>query len=621
MWCFLGKYARRKSLKPDLFREAVTKQRPAKIDVTHPATPISTSCDPPSPLLQLNSKSQPELANGPTSPALEEVEEDVLKAKERPSWEDVEKEALGAVASTDAHNVGPGDEPEVQDVLAKSLVIEIASSAISEESLPLSEVAAAQSAPEEAFETSQEPPVEAAEITICLPEEIRTPSPRYRKASTPPSSKRVVSITTREIPPPEHGSIHKANIVRPAFENGTPQPEKADSPNAAFGQEHTADDHQSSDVSISDPNAHSIAQQAPLTPNEEDDAASPLDGLSQSNEQTTIVGQIASTTSFEGARDNSVHPSMASEIVSPTKQLESSNVIPQKSESNGPHNSTESAVDLSQPIDDENTSTIIPAKTTRSGARFSDDTNLLKEFLNRAQAKKLTRDISMPTSELSTISPPRSPRKILAECTSNSPSPRKTLNLAHRPGTPPGKQRLDAFTFDDADELGTEPMSCRRSTRIRLPAPPRLPADAPSFIPVRRADGTDPVVLQKSGAQELAVQTRANTRRNKGQSKPPNVALQHLTTETVEAIYTRAQANEKAKSVGWDERLVYYYQDSQDTGGAGAAVAEEGKVEKRPKVRRLRGLGAANGTPAPKKMADVSALGGTPAPKRRGRLR
>ncbi|KAL8829848.1 MAG: hypothetical protein Q9191_001779 [Dirinaria sp. TL-2023a] len=635
MWCFLGKCARRKSLKPDLFRKAVAKQSPTKQHSTGPTTPVSAHhCDAPSPLLQLNSKSQPELADEPTSPTRKEVEEDALKAEEGPSWEDVEI-ALGVAVSTDLANIGLAVQLEHQHVSAKAQVIEIVSSDTADGGLPTYEVATAQSRPDEPFETSQEPFIEDEEITICLPEEIRTPSPRFCKDSTPPSSKRVVSITTREITLPKYEQVDKPRVVQPASDHESVPTKNADYLSPTLSPERTSDAQGEGNVSINDPTILSSVQEAPVTPNTEGDTISQSDELSQNDKNHAIPDENGFNDLSHPVGDESAHPSVAVAYVNLSPQLEDSNFIPQQNEGDVSQGSTESAVDLSQPIDDAIASQAMPAKTTRSGARFSDDTNLLKDFLNRAQAKKLTKDLGMPENELSAMSPRRSPRKALAECTINSPSPRKMPDLAGRPGTPPGMQRLDAFTLDDADELSGEPMSCRRSTRIRLPAPPRLPPGAPSFIPVRRADRTEPVVLlQKSVAQDLAVQTRANTRRNKGQSKPPSVALQHLTAETVETICSHAQANEKAKSVGWDERLVYYYcRDSQDgpaptpapapAPAPSSVVAEEGRdSEKRPKVRRLRGLGAANGTPAPKKiMANVSAPAGTPAPKRRGRPR
>lgn len=250
-----------------------------------------------------------------------------------------------------------------------------------------------------------------------------------------------------------------------------------------------------------------------------------------------------------------------------------------------------------------------PNQKTRSGARFSDDTSLLKDFLNRAQARKAAQKpmLSAPDAPISQHSPRRSPRKTHGSQDGHASSPRKPRNIANRPGTPPGKPKTEALESDDGEEPTAEPASCRRSTRTRLLAPSKAAPGAPSFIPVRRADGTDPVVLQKSQAQELAVTTRANTRRNKGQSKPPLLALQNLATESADLPNTGRQAAEKAKSVAWAERLASY----QDAKGE-ADDAED----KRHKVRRLRGLGAVNGTPAAKRrMAVVGTSNGTPAAK------
>ena len=269
----------------------------------------------------------------------------------------------------------------------------------------------------------------------------------------------------------------------------------------------------------------------------------------------------------------------------------------------------------------ENVSQVIEAtkkqatnEKTRSGTRFSDDTSMLKDFLNRAQARKAAQKptLSAPDALMTRHSPRRSPRKTHGPHAGQASSPQKLQNIADRPGTPPGTPKTEALDSDEDEEVTAEPASCRRSTRTRLPAPSKAPPGAPSFIPVRRADGTDPVVLQKSQAQELAVSTRANTRRNKGASKPPLLALQNLPTEDADVVSTTKQRAERAKSVAWAERLASY-QDAR-------ADADDGE-ERRPKVRRLRGLGAVNGTPAAKRTtAVVATSNGTPAPKRRGKI-
>ena len=263
-----------------------------------------------------------------------------------------------------------------------------------------------------------------------------------------------------------------------------------------------------------------------------------------------------------------------------------------------------------------------PQMKTRSGARFSDDTNMLKDFLSRAQARKLVKEIMLaPGSDANAgaaaTSPRRSQRNALATLDSNSPSPHKPRELANDPGTPPSKPRRKEVHREGKDEWTAQGSPVRRSTRKRLPAPAKTGTGAPRFIPVRRTDGTDPVVLQKSVAQELALVTQTNTRRNKGQSRPPAVILKSLPVEIVEEGTKGGHALRNCKSVGWDRKLVYY----QD--GVDSIVDLESKTEeKRPKARRLRGLGAGNGTPAPKrKTADVLSSNGTPASKRHGRVR
>ena len=255
-----------------------------------------------------------------------------------------------------------------------------------------------------------------------------------------------------------------------------------------------------------------------------------------------------------------------------------------------------------------------PKIKTRSGARFSDDTSMLKDFLNRAQARKAARKpfLSAPDAPIPQPSPRRSPRKTHGSQGGHASSPQKPRNNAKRPGTPPGKSKMEALDSDEGEGPTAEPASARRSTRTRLPAPSKAAPGAPSFIPVRRADGADPVVLQKSQAQELALTTRANTRRNKGQSKPPLLALQDLPTESADVAIATQERADSGKSVAWAEMLACY----QDAKGE-ADDAEE----RRPKVRRLRGLGAMNGTPAGKRTTAVmSTSNGTPAAKRRGKV-
>lgn len=254
----------------------------------------------------------------------------------------------------------------------------------------------------------------------------------------------------------------------------------------------------------------------------------------------------------------------------------------------------------------------LPNRKTRSGARFSDDTSMLKDFLNRAQARKAAKEpplvMEAPEREKN---PRRSPRKATTPRKSSAASPQKPIEKASRPVTPPGKSEINVTDSDEAGDI-SEPASIRRSARTRLPAPSKTPPGAPSFIPVRRADGTDPVVLQKSQAQELAVVTRANTRRNKGQSKPPLQALQDIPVEVPETTMSSKSRGGNAKAVAWAERLASYH--SKD-------AVEQAEGDHKPQAKKLRGLGAVNGTPAAKRASAMPTSNGTPAPKRRGKVR
>lgn len=257
------------------------------------------------------------------------------------------------------------------------------------------------------------------------------------------------------------------------------------------------------------------------------------------------------------------------------------------------------------------------ANRTRSGARFSDDTSMLKDFLNRAQARKAAKSTETIPAPERADTLRRSPRKILGQLDKNSPSPTKTRDSAHRPGTPPGKALTGLTGYDDADELCSEPVVHRRSAR-KCPSAKKEAPGAPSFIPVRRPDGADPVVLQKSVAQELAMITRANTRRNKGTSRLPKLMLETLASKVVEDMPAKKRETRSTKSVEWDEKLVYPREKSCSREGQEDITETRSKGSK---VGRLRGLGSFNGTPARKTTGSKIPSNGTPAPKRRGRTK
>ncbi|KAI9814613.1 MAG: hypothetical protein M1827_003169 [Pycnora praestabilis] len=243
-----------------------------------------------------------------------------------------------------------------------------------------------------------------------------------------------------------------------------------------------------------------------------------------------------------------------------------------------------------------------------------EDTDLLKAFLDRVKVKKAAKIAeNSETIRQALASPRRSPRKILGDLNTNPSSPQKLSDVMDVLDTPPSKQK-STVTLSDLEHTSEgqdETTNFRRSTRARLPVPSKPALGVPSFIPVRRADGSEPVILQKSEAQELGTITRANTRRNKGHANKPSVTILGL-AQMLEVDNARRERREGGKQVAWDEQLVYFRQLEEE-------LKEENRpVEKRPKLKRLKGLGATNGTPAPRRMQDMEEGNGTPAPKRTG---
>jgi hypothetical protein len=255
-----------------------------------------------------------------------------------------------------------------------------------------------------------------------------------------------------------------------------------------------------------------------------------------------------------------------------------------------------------------------------SDSLHDDDTALLKSFLSRAQAKKAAAAASNPNQEA--FSPPKSTRKTLGEVDNNSVSPQKADPHPELPMKQPTRDMTVTGEAKDLPEL-----SSRRSGRSRTSKPVKAGKDAPSAIPVRRTDGTEHhVILQKSEAQELALTTRANTKRNKGEAKPPKHKMKDLTLAPVEEQATQTKKRVGSKAVSWDETLIYFGQDTIE----GEKQEEAPKEEVQPPTRKLRRLGAVNDTPAPKKLAMAPLASpkkvtkeviGTPGPKRRGRSR
>lgn len=243
--------------------------------------------------------------------------------------------------------------------------------------------------------------------------------------------------------------------------------------------------------------------------------------------------------------------------------------------------------------------------------RISDDTAILHAFLNRAAASKRP----TPIAKRESLSNRRdsdvvrqalaSPAKndVLGELDPNSPSPRKALlppgtddyEAATGPSSqvvpqvaraaaatplPPGEQRVMRRSIRSRGRLSTF-MPLVESTPSRAAS-----AGAPNKITIGSA--TDRVALKRTDAQELALLTRTNTRKNKGGSIMPVLRLCKLAAEPTSPDLLADDSSDTARAkltrgIRWDQTLVYYQHhtndgETQDPDSAEAAPQETAKL-------------------------------------------
>lgn len=262
-----------------------------------------------------------------------------------------------------------------------------------------------------------------------------------------------------------------------------------------------------------------------------------------------------------------------------------------------------------------------------------DDTDMLRSFLTRVQASKASK--SSPKRKRSPHSPLRIP---LGDMDSNlSPSPVKSASKdpVDPTSSSPVKRSKRLNSQPPADEP-TEPQSCRRSGRTRLPVKSAAPG-APSFIPMRRLGGEDTTLTLggKNEGKELAALTRVNTRKNKAgalgamellakkaEEKDDPVLRQRLLKEVFDEKEKKGKGGKVKKGVVWAEELTCVREFDEKkiisksiAGPKGkkkkTVVVEEDKEEKATRVR----VGMASSRES--KIALGMGVNGTPAPKRR----
>ncbi|KAH7396517.1 hypothetical protein DE146DRAFT_40080 [Phaeosphaeria sp. MPI-PUGE-AT-0046c] len=277
---------------------------------------------------------------------------------------------------------------------------------------------------------------------------------------------------------------------------------------------------------------------------------------------------------------------------------------------------------------------------------LDDDTALLKDFLTRAAASKAEK-AAVVTHRRESLQNRRdsdvirhalaSPRKVLEDKDPNSPSKydnELTLDLSQNLTLTMDPNALASPSINEADDGSVDDKALRGSRRSSRTKKSRLPAPASavpqpaqtSKIAIRRADGTEHVVLKKSDAQELSLLTRANTRKNKQGAFGVTVRLLKLAADAANLAPVDDSTRELVvgKNIRWDKQLTYY-QENPETVAERASLATPDELSmpdapssttlkpkskvpstSTPKMRRVRGLGTANGTPGKALLAPPS---------------
>lgn len=272
------------------------------------------------------------------------------------------------------------------------------------------------------------------------------------------------------------------------------------------------------------------------------------------------------------------------------------------------------AADAIAPVQDltaEQESTLV-----RSALRSSldgEDAALINNFLSKAKAKREAKanlvtteteggNPSSPTEAEVIEMPTPPPRRALESLDANSPSPQKS-QFSPIKGPPKEKDAKEKDVPENDEQL---PASPRRSTRKtnskRLRSRPGVIHNTWSL---RRSNGTEFVFLQRSEAQELALATKRNTQKNKGESVAPKARLQKLARSSSESEKevtdddTPAQKGgqpvpAKKKRVSWNEQLVEYEGGQKgatthpdDVGGSGDRSPNHRSEKRKATSRRI----------------------------------
>ena len=231
--------------------------------------------------------------------------------------------------------------------------------------------------------------------------------------------------------------------------------------------------------------------------------------------------------------------------------------------------------------------TLIPTKEIAVSAP-DDDTALLQSFLSRAKARK--------AAALTTSGPERD---TTSQATGVSASPMTRSRTA-----------LDSSSVDaTTSSIKQSPKASKIPTKLPVESPVRRSKRTPArkaqaaenaiatnnSIPVlRRPNGSEFVFLARTEAQEIALATKTNTRRNKGQAVEPKLRIKEFKEAAEKGIVLKSPSPKKrkasskenagrkqAKQVAWDENLARFEREKEKENEDPQDLGETGETKKR----------------------------------------
>ncbi|GAB7333624.1 hypothetical protein MBLNU13_g05190t1 [Cladosporium sp. NU13] len=292
--------------------------------------------------------------------------------------------------------------------------------------------------------------------------------------------------------------------------------------------------------------------------------------------------------------------------------------------------------------------------------RVSDDTALLQAFLNRAAQNKSSRRLSASKRESlsnrrdsdtvrQALASPAKP-EILGALDPNSPSPKKSQAVFEDLKITKSEEPAVSSPSQSSGETeNSQVRTTRRSHRDKR----RVERAAPlGHTKISLRGNTDPVVLKRSEAQELATTTRANTRKNKLGAVMPTLRLTKLIVEKppIEASPEEEVedtggplAHSGVRRVRWDQTLAYYQEaprepevqlfelgdsntapklqapppntvEENDSDEALPGPPPAAETPSKPKVRKLRAPRTAANTGKPQSASSISEEPAVPTP-------